>query len=222
MNRKTLTPTTLCISIAAHALVVAALCVFVKRIVAPEPERVTFAEIEVVAGRTDAEAETSAESEPETEKTDAAAERTPPEAESAADIDPEPEPEPETETADVETEETDAPEEDAENGTEDENPEHGDDAPEPAASSLPVQKSSIDIAYPKRARRRNEEGDVTVELGIGADGAVSDARILKSSGSSDLDSAALAALKSAAYEPATRDGKPVPGTLVETVKFRLK
>lgn len=235
-SRKTLTPAALCVSIAAHALAAAALCFFAKRFSAPEAEHENLVEFEVAAGRTDAETEDSAESENAGTDADAPG----PE---AARRDPEPEiPDEKPESprnTETEAAAAEPPREDA--GEETPEPESGENAPETAAapeteaaatsesaandggSAAPkIRKSTLDIAYPRRARRRGEEGDVTAELEINADGTVASARVLKSSGSADLDAAALAALKRAAFEPAVRGGKPVSGTIAETVEFRLR
>lgn len=65
--------------------------------------------------------------------------------------------------------------------------------------------------YPVRAARNNESGTVTLALLVGVDGRVSDARIKSSSGSRELDKAAIAALSTCTFKPAMQDGVAEPG-----------
>ena len=51
--------------------------------------------------------------------------------------------------------------------------------------------------YPTRAKMMRKQGIVTVSFAIGADGSISGASIVKSSGAEDLDNAALSAVNSA-------------------------
>ncbi len=52
-----------------------------------------------------------------------------------------------------------------------------------------------EAAYPPGAAEKWEMGDVYVEFTLGADGVISDARVVLSSGHADLDDRALAGLK---------------------------
>lgn len=61
-------------------------------------------------------------------------------------------------------------------------------------------------AYPARALRNGEEGTTTLALLVGADGRVSSARVEKSSGSRELDQAAVHALSLCAFKPAMNKG----------------
>lgn len=65
--------------------------------------------------------------------------------------------------------------------------------------------------YPARAARNNESGTVVLALLIGTDGRVSSARVQKSSGSRDLDKAALNALSMCQFKPAMNRGVPEAG-----------
>jgi protein TonB len=60
--------------------------------------------------------------------------------------------------------------------------------------------------YPVNAIRRNQSGTVTLALLVGADGRVAGSRIQSSSGSSELDKAAVAALSTCKFKPATNGG----------------
>jgi len=60
--------------------------------------------------------------------------------------------------------------------------------------------------YPAAAARRGDSGTTMLALLVGADGRVSSARIEHSSGSRDLDRAALNALSLCSFKPATNNG----------------
>jgi TonB family protein len=59
---------------------------------------------------------------------------------------------------------------------------------------------------------------VIVELRIGADGSVTNARILR--GIPQLDEAALECVRQWRYEPILLNGQPVPVTITASVSFR--
>jgi len=65
--------------------------------------------------------------------------------------------------------------------------------------------------YPAAAVRRGDAGTTTLALLVGADGRVSSARIEHSSGSRDLDRAAVNALSLCKFKPATNNGVPEAG-----------
>ena len=60
--------------------------------------------------------------------------------------------------------------------------------------------------YPAAAARRGDTGTTTLALLVGADGRVSSSRIEQSSGSRDLDRAAINALSLCKFKPATNNG----------------
>jgi len=60
--------------------------------------------------------------------------------------------------------------------------------------------------YPVRAARNGETGTVTLALLVGADGRVQDSRIQSSSGSRELDRAAVNALSMCRFQPAMNGG----------------
>ncbi|NHZ98932.1 energy transducer TonB [Massilia sp. CCM 8734] len=64
--------------------------------------------------------------------------------------------------------------------------------------------------YPARAARDGATGTVNLALLVGVDGKVTDARVDKSSGSRDLDKAAVAALSLCKFKPATLGGVAEP------------
>ncbi|WP_137172431.1 energy transducer TonB [Massilia sp. HP4] len=65
--------------------------------------------------------------------------------------------------------------------------------------------------YPMRAARNGETGTVTLALLVGADGRVQDSRIQSSSGSRDLDRAAVNALSLCKFQPAMNAGAAEAG-----------
>jgi len=81
---------------------------------------------------------------------------------------------------------------------------------------------SIVPKYPRVSRLRGEEGDVTLEIGVRSDGTVENAQVIASSGHVALDEAALSAVKSAQFMPATTDGRPTAASVRLTLQFRLK
>lgn len=96
-------------------------------------------------------------------------------------------------------------------------------APRQARIDAPPQsRQPIKPVYPKAARQRGAEGDVILEFAIGLDGVVEAVKIISSSGSSDLDDAAVKAVKSALFNPARIDDRPVASLARLTLAFRLK
>jgi D-alanyl-D-alanine endopeptidase (penicillin-binding protein 7) len=63
--------------------------------------------------------------------------------------------------------------------------------------------------YPKSSLDKKETGTVLMGFQVNADGKVDDGRVVKSSGSRELDRAALDALLKCSFRPATKDGQPV-------------
>ena len=64
-------------------------------------------------------------------------------------------------------------------------------------------------AYPASARRLGEQGEVRLDVHVGADGSVLDIRLRASSGSPALDRSAMEAVRRWRFSPATVDGEPV-------------
>jgi protein TonB len=62
--------------------------------------------------------------------------------------------------------------------------------------------------YPARAARNGETGTVTLALLVGTDGRVASSRIQQSSGSRELDKAAVSALSMCKFKPAMAGGVP--------------
>jgi len=94
--------------------------------------------------------------------------------------------------------------------------------PRPVGVDTPATvRSKIIPVYPMRSRRKGEEGRVIVEAVINAAGKVVDCRIVKSSGFSRLDNAAVSATMRSMFSAATHDKKASPGTVELTFRFTL-
>lgn len=97
--------------------------------------------------------------------------------------------------------------------------------PEPVYRLDPAMRPPIAVvrsapAYPELARKLRREGIVILEAIIDKSGNVVDARVLTDPGFG-LSEAALAAVRTWRYQPATLDGRPVSVYLTVTVTFHL-
>ena len=88
--------------------------------------------------------------------------------------------------------------------------------------SDPIALNRIVPVYPRSARRKGHEGRVTVEISVAEDGGIASAEVVASSGHAELDAAALGAVRTARFAPATEDGVSVSGRLRLTFDFRLR
>ena len=91
-----------------------------------------------------------------------------------------------------------------------------------AVDKPPSPRRRIKPEYPKGARQRGEEGNVTLELDVSANGLVDGVRIVASCGFAELEQAAVQAVKRARFTPARRGSANVPSTARLTLTFRLK
>ncbi|SFU18335.1 energy transducer TonB [Pseudomonas marincola] len=76
-------------------------------------------------------------------------------------------------------------------------------------------------SYPATARRRNQEGTVLVEVRLDRNGAQRDVQVLRSSGVSSLDQAAVKAVSGWRFKPETVAGQPVPSRVQIPIAFAL-
>ena len=76
--------------------------------------------------------------------------------------------------------------------------------------------------YPDSAQRRGLEGTALLRAGISNKGRVQTLRVIRSSGHSILDQAALRAVRTWRFRPATSAGRPVQATVEVPVEFRLR
>jgi len=98
-------------------------------------------------------------------------------------------------------------------------------APAPRQARIdapPSPRRTIKPAYPEGARRRGEEGNVTLELSVNAAGGVDEVAVLVSSGFAELDAAAVKAARAARFTPAKSGGRAVSSRAHLTLEFRLK
>jgi protein TonB len=99
-------------------------------------------------------------------------------------------------------------------------------APRPAAIRVssgmtpPTKVRDAAPAYPAIAQAAGVQGIVIIEATIGLDGAVVDARVLRSVPL--LDHAALQAVRQWRYTPTRLDGQPVAVIMTVTVNFQLR
>ena len=86
----------------------------------------------------------------------------------------------------------------------------------------PKPRRTIRPVYPKGARQRGEQGEVTVELEVDAEGRVSAVKVVGSSGFAELDDADVRAVRAATFVPAKSGGRAVESSARLTLAFRLK
>jgi len=87
------------------------------------------------------------------------------------------------------------------------------------SASSPVPIESPGPRYPRRALRRGESGEVLLRIQVDARGVPSQVDVASSSGSRDLDRAAVAAARRWRFRPAMRDGSPVAGVVNVPIAF---
>jgi TonB family protein len=76
--------------------------------------------------------------------------------------------------------------------------------------------------YPSISRRKGERGTVTLLVEIRADGQVSAVSVNTSSGYKNLDEAALSAVRTWKYTPATTNGKPHASHMLQKLIFEIE
>ena len=86
----------------------------------------------------------------------------------------------------------------------------------------PKPRRTIRPVYPKGARQRGEQGEVTVEIEVDAEGRVSAVKVVGSSGFAELDDAAVRAVRAATFVPAKSGGRAMESSARLTLAFRLK
>lgn len=75
--------------------------------------------------------------------------------------------------------------------------------------------------YPRRAAQAGIEGWVKLSFTVAADGKVNDIKILDANPPRLFDAEAKRAIQEWTFKPRNLDGKPVEGTAVQTVEFKL-
>ncbi len=83
----------------------------------------------------------------------------------------------------------------------------------------PVLTRSMTPVYPEVAMRAGLEGDVFVAFTVGADGSVTDVRVLR--GADIFRRAAVEAVSQFLFEPAAQNDRPVAVKMTMPIRFRL-
>jgi TonB family protein len=91
--------------------------------------------------------------------------------------------------------------------------------PQPCATA-PHPIYTPDPEYSDKARKKKKKGTVILETVVGTDGLTHDIHVLHPIGYG-LDEQAIKALGQWKFEPATKDGQPVPVVLQIEMDFRL-
>jgi protein TonB len=86
----------------------------------------------------------------------------------------------------------------------------------------PKIKKRVEPSYPATLKTQGVESEVVVLVSIGGDGKVTKVQILKESPYPEFNLAARTAAQADEFEPATRNGEPIPYSLKYTISFRLK
>lgn len=87
---------------------------------------------------------------------------------------------------------------------------------------LPKRRKPVTPPYPETLKSQGIEANVPVVVSIDETGKVTEVKIAKSSSYAEFDEAARKAALAELFEPATRDGVPVPATISYTYRFRLE
>lgn len=86
----------------------------------------------------------------------------------------------------------------------------------------PCPKRTIRPEYPMGARQRGEQGNVTLEFRVNADGSVEEVKVVGSCGFAELDAAAVRAVKVAKFTPAKSGRENVAASARLNLSFKLK
>ena len=90
-----------------------------------------------------------------------------------------------------------------------------------ALTEKPVAKKTANPQYPESAREAGIEGRVILSGIVEKDGSVSHISVVKSSGNSEMDDAAIAAFQQFQFEPGKVDGTPVRSKIIVPFQFKL-
>lgn len=89
----------------------------------------------------------------------------------------------------------------------------------PGAQPVPRPGSTPAPRYPADALRRGESGTVLVRVEVDTAGMPAGVALVQRSGSRSLDRAAMEAVRAWRFQPAQREGRAVPGSLVIPIEF---
>lgn len=85
-----------------------------------------------------------------------------------------------------------------------------------------IEPPDLSAYYPRRARMRGVTGRTTIRITIATDGSVADVRVLDSAPPGVFDHAAARVGRALRFQPALRDGRPVPATVSLRLVWRLE
>jgi protein TonB len=88
--------------------------------------------------------------------------------------------------------------------------------------ALPRRRASRNPPYPETLKAQGIEADVPVMVTLDATGRVTKVKVLRPSPYPEFNEAARKAAAAEEFDPATRDGVPIPYTLSFTYRFRLE
>lgn len=91
--------------------------------------------------------------------------------------------------------------------------------PPAAATTAPMAIATPAPRYPASALRRGESGEVLLRIEVDPNGMPYSMDIVRSSGSRELDRAALVAARGWRFRPALRDGQPVSASVNVPITF---
>jgi protein TonB len=105
--------------------------------------------------------------------------------------------------------------------------------PAPPAPPSPPVKTGVSISasyaatnrrpdYPTLSKRYDEQGTVMLQVLVKADGTAGEVKLKSSSGHPLLDKAAMSAVQSWRFNPATSDGKPIAEWYLVPIPFTLQ
>ncbi|RJP57335.1 MAG: energy transducer TonB [Candidatus Auribacter fodinae] len=95
------------------------------------------------------------------------------------------------------------------------------DLREEGAVSEAKLSSQLHPRYPRGSRRKGEQGAVTLNIHVTADGSAQKITILNSSGYQRLDNAAVEAIENAVFSPHTLNGIARASNITLTIRFQL-
>lgn len=94
--------------------------------------------------------------------------------------------------------------------------------PAPVGETRPARVlRQVQPTFPPEAARRRQQGWVELSFTIGVDGRVSNVTVVGAQPPRAFDRAAIAAMEQWTFEPALRDGQPIPSRGARRMEFRL-
>lgn len=91
----------------------------------------------------------------------------------------------------------------------------------PTDFTPPSLQTDVEPDYPREARKKGYEGSVEMNLLVGVNGEVREARVVTSSGHDILDETALQLARKLRYNPARREGEPIEIWVSREMHFEL-